>query len=61
MDNIETKKAKGAVIRLRVKWQQVDDRCSEKFFRSVRPKNIQAVILELKEQHGRSFTKEGGS
>ena len=33
------------------------DRCSKEFFRSVRPKNTQAVILELKEQYGRNFTK----
>lgn len=38
MDSIETRKAKGAGIRSRIKWQQVGDRCSKEFFQSMRQK-----------------------
>ena len=46
---VESGKANGTAIRARVKWQQVGDKCSKEFFRSVRLKNTQAVISELKE------------
>ena len=35
------------------------DRCSKEFFRAVRPRNFQAVILVLKNRRGRCFTKMG--
>ena len=57
MKGIETRKARGAALRSRLKWQQVGDRCSKEFFKSVRPKNAQATILELKDRNGRGFTK----
>ena len=46
-----------ATIRARVKWQQVGDKCSAEFFKSVRQKNSQAVLSELRDKHGRSFNK----
>lgn len=57
LEEIETKKARGATIRSRVKWQKVGDKCTEEFFRSVRQKNSHAVISELRDNHGRCFTK----
>ena len=49
MDEIETREVRGAVIHSRVKWQQVGDRCSAEFFKSVRQKNAQSIISELKD------------
>jgi exonuclease III len=57
LEEIETRKARGATVRARVKWQKVGDKCSAEFFRSVRQKNTQAVILELRDNQGRIFTK----
>ena len=57
LEEIETKKARGATIRSRVKWQKVGDKCTEEFFRSVRQKNSYAVISELRDNQGRCFTK----
>ena len=36
MEELESKKARGATIRARVKWQGVGDTCSAEFFKSVR-------------------------
>ena len=57
LEEIETRKARGATIRSRVKWQKVGDKCTEEFFRSVRQKNSQAIISELRDNHGWCFTK----
>ena len=57
IDGIEDKKARGATIRAKVKWQKVGDKCFGKFFKLVRQKNIHAVIAELKDNQGRSFTR----
>ena len=57
MGEIDNRKARGAAIRSRVKWQQVGDKCSAEFFKSVRAKNAQALITELKDMQGKSFTK----
>lgn len=56
LDEIETRKARGAAIRSKVKWQQMGDRCSAEFFKSVRQKNAQSVISELKDNQRRIFT-----
>jgi len=56
VDEIEMRKAKRAAIRSRVKWQQVGDRCSAEFFKSVRQKNAQSIISELKNNQGKIFT-----
>jgi hypothetical protein len=56
VDKIETRKARGAAIRSRVRWQQVCDRCSAKFFKSIQQKNAQAIISELNDNQGRIFT-----
>ena len=58
MEEIETRKARGATIRARVKWQQVGDKCSAEFFKSVRQKNSQSIISELRDEHGRCFTRK---
>jgi hypothetical protein len=55
--NIETRKARGAALRSRVRWQQVGDKCTKEVFRSVRPKTTQAAITELKDRQGRCYTK----
>ena len=57
LEEIEIRKARGATIRARVKWQKVGNKCSAEFFKSVRQKNPNAVISELEDTHGRSFTK----
>ena len=57
MGIVESGKAKCDVVRYRVRWQQVGDKCSKEFFRSVRPKNTQAVISEFKDRYGRIFIK----
>ena len=49
---IETKNARGAAIRARVKWQKLGDKCSAEFFKSVWQKNPNALITELKDNHG---------
>ena len=56
MDEIETRKAMGAALRSRMKWQQVGDRCMADFFKSIRQKNAQAIISELKDNQGRILT-----
>jgi len=56
LDEIETRKARGAAIRSKVKWQQMGNRCSAEFFKSVRQKNAQSVISELKDNQRRIFT-----
>ena len=58
MEGIETRKAKGASIRTRSKWQQVGDKCSKELFNAVRQKNTQAIIVELEDRQGRNFTKK---
>ena len=45
------------MVRSRVKWQKVGNKCTAEFFKSVRQKNSQAVISELKDNNGRLFTK----
>lgn len=57
LEYIEGRKAKGAAIRSRVKWQKIGDKCTKEFFKSVRQKKSQAIILELRDTHGQSFTK----
>ena len=57
IEGIETRKARGATIRARVKWKKVGDKCSGEFFKSVRPRNTQAIVSELRDNQGRSFTK----
>lgn len=54
---METKKVRGAAIRSRVKWQNVDDKCSTKLFKTVRQNNTQAIISKLWDKQ-RSFTKK---
>ena len=49
LEELGTKKARGASIKCRVKWKQVGDMCSMKFFREIKQKNIMAVILELEQ------------
>ena len=39
LNEIETKKAKGAAIRAKIKLQLVGDKCSVEFFKSVRQNN----------------------
>ena len=56
MEEIETRKARGVAICSRVKSQKVGDRCSAEFLKSVRQKNTQAIIIELKDNQGRLFT-----
>ena len=41
MREIDNKKARGATIRSKVRWQHVGDRFSAEFFKSIRQKNIQ--------------------
>lgn len=36
IEGIEDRKARGAKIRARIKWQKVGDKCSGDFFKSVR-------------------------
>ena len=57
MEELESKKTRGTTIRARVKWQGVGDKCSAEFFKSVRQKNAQAVITELKDNDGQICTK----
>ena len=58
LEEIVTWKARGATIRTRVKWQQFGDKCSAEFFKSVRQKNSQTVLSELRDKHGRCFTRK---
>ena len=58
LEEIETRKTRGATIRARVKWQQVGDKCFAEFFKSVRQKNSQSVLSELRDKHGRCFNKK---
>lgn len=57
LDELKTRKARGVAIRSRVKWQKVGDKCTSEFFKSVRQKNSQSIILVLKDSHGKSFMK----
>ena len=47
---IDNRKTRRAAVRTRVKWQQVGDRYSVEFSKSVRQKNAQAHITELKDK-----------
>ena len=58
LDGIETRKTRGAAIKARVKWQKLGDKCSAKFFKSVWQKNPNALMTELKVNHGRIFTRQ---
>lgn len=49
LKDIEIRKAKGAAIKSRVKWKKVGDKCSCEFFKLVRQKNTQSIILELQD------------
>ena len=57
IEGIETRNARGATLRARVKWQGIGDKCSVEFCKLVRPRNTQAIISELRDNQGRSFTK----
>lgn len=57
MDEIENRKARDATIRAGIKWQVFGDKCSAKFFKSVRQKNNHTVITELKDIYGSIFTR----
>jgi len=58
IENIKIRRVERAVLRSRIKWQQVGDKCSKEFFRLVRLKNIQAAISEFKDRQCRCFTKK---
>ena len=58
IEEIETRKAKGATIRAMVKWKKIGNKCLEEFFKLVRPRIAQAIISKLRDNQGRSFTKE---
>lgn len=57
-EDIEMRKARGAAIRSKVKWQKVGDKCLADFFKSIKQKNTQSIILELRDNQGRCFTKK---
>ena len=57
LDEVDMRKARGIMVRSRVKWQKVGNKCTKEFFKSVRQKNSQAVISELKDNNGRIFTR----
>lgn len=50
-------KARGTIVRSRVTWKQVGNKWLAEFFKSLRQKNSMSVILELKDDHRRVFTK----
>lgn len=52
LEQVENKKAKGATIRSRVKWNKVGNRCTSEFFNSVKQKNTTRVISELQDIGG---------
>lgn len=56
LEEVESRKARGATIRSRVKWNKVGNKCSVEFFKSVKQKNSSSVIMELQDNHGRVFT-----
>lgn len=56
LDRIEIRKAKGVAIRSKVKWKQVGDKCLAESLKSIKKKNAQATLSELKDQLGQSFT-----
>ena len=58
IEGIETRKARGVIIRARVKWQKVGDKCLVEFFKSVSQRNTQTIISELRDNQGRSSTKK---
>lgn len=58
IEGIETRKTRGVTIRARAKWQKVGDKCSREFFKSIRPRNVQSIISELRDNQGKSFTKK---
>lgn len=58
LEEIETRKARRAVLWSRFKWQ-IGDKCSAEFFRSVRPTNFQKIISVLRDSHMHIFTKNG--
>lgn len=57
LKEIESRKARGVVVRSRVKWQKVGDKYTAKFFKLVRQKIMQTVISELRDTQGRCFYK----
>ena len=57
MEEIQSRNAFRETISVRVKWQVVRDKCSEKFFKSLRLKNSQTVMTELNDSHSRTFTR----
>ena len=57
LEESDMRKVRGAVVRSRVKRQRIGDKCTSDFFKSVRQKNTRTIISELKDKHGRIFTK----
>ena len=57
LEESDMRKVKGAVVRSRVKWQMIGDKCTSDYFKSVRQKNTRTIISELKDKYGRIFTK----
>lgn len=57
LEGVENRKARGATVRARVKRNKVSNKCLADFFSSVKRKHNAKVITELKDMHGRIFTK----
>lgn len=57
LDGIETKKATGAAIQARRKWQKVGDKRLAEFLKLVRKKNSNVIMSELKDNHGQVFIR----
>lgn len=47
IEEIKIGKARGATIRSKVKWKQMEDKCTMEFFKLVRQNNTKTIILEL--------------
>ena len=50
-------KARGVVVRYRVKWKTMGDKCIAEFFKTVQQKNLTIVISKLRDRRGKVFTK----
>jgi hypothetical protein len=57
LEEIETRKPQGATIRSKAKWNKVGNKYSISSLSSLYQKNSNATILEIKDKHGRGFSK----
>jgi exonuclease III len=58
LQNFENRKLEGQLLRSRIKWKAVGDKCSKEFFQATREKSTASHIVELTDKFGQEHTSQ---